>query len=58
MSTGLHRWIVGCMAGFGTMAFVAGAAMLSPPERDASARIASDCKPKVKVPAAPHPHDA
>ena len=58
MSTPIHRWIVGCMAGFGTMAFVAAAAMLSPPEQDGSARIASDCKAKVKAPVAPHPRDA
>ena len=58
MRTSLQRWIVGSVAGFGTMAFVATAAMLSPPEPDGAARIASGCVSKVKVPVAPAPWDA
>ncbi|HEV7689257.1 MAG TPA: hypothetical protein VGO52_00460 [Hyphomonadaceae bacterium] len=48
MRTSLQRWIVGCTVAFGTMMFVAGAAILTPAKPDNSARIASDCTPKVE----------
>jgi hypothetical protein len=46
MRTTLQRWIIGTTAAFGTMAFVAAAAMLSPPKADGTARIASGCPSK------------
>jgi hypothetical protein len=48
MRTSLQRWIVGCTAAFGTMMFVAGAAILTPAKPDSSARIASGCPSKVE----------
>jgi hypothetical protein len=48
MRTSLQRWIVGCTAAFGTMMFVATAAILTPAKPDSSARIASGCPSKVK----------
>jgi len=48
MRTSLHRWIVGCTAAFGTMMFVAGAAILTPAKPDSSARIASGCPSKLE----------
>lgn len=59
MQISLRRWIVGSIATFGTMAFVAAAAVLSPAERNGSTHMAHSCPSKVTGPVAPAvPDDA